>query len=132
MNERQMQKWAAALRGRRQWTELQARDVLQRQGASGESVTVFARRMGFVPQRLYWWSNKLQDGDGFGARRLEPAATRQFAPVVVREAAPIADVGAPIVVRFGDRVLVEVHHPDATTAAWVALVVAGCANGVAL
>ena len=53
MQDRAMQKWAEQLRSCRTWTQEQALDVLQRQRASGVGVTAFAKRMGFVPQRLF-------------------------------------------------------------------------------
>jgi transposase-like protein len=129
MNERQMQSWAAALRGRRQWTEDQAREVLHRQGASGQNVTRFARRMGFVAQRLHWWRRRLGNASGVDTRSGVGEVALEFVPVVVRGALQVSDVQAPIVVRLCQQVRVEVHQPDATTAAWVALVVAGFANG---
>ena len=42
-----------------QWTEVEARGVLEAWRKSGASVEAFARARGLVPQRLYWWKRKL-------------------------------------------------------------------------
>jgi transposase-like protein len=111
-----MHKWAEQLRSCRYWTQEQARDVLQRQHASGEGITAFARRMGFVPQRLFWWRGKLGDGEP------ESGLAQSFVPVVVRAAAPEEpERGARICIELRDGVRVVVNEVDATTAGWVAL-----------
>ena len=46
-----------------QWTEIEARGVLEAWKKSGQSVEGYARSRGLVPQRLHWWKKKL----GFGA-----------------------------------------------------------------
>ena len=113
MQEREMQKWAEQLRSCGNWTQEQARDVLERQRASGEGITPFARRMGFVPQRLFWWRGRLGDWQP------EPAGTQSFVPVVVRAQAP--ERGARISVELCNGVRVHIHEVDASTAGWVAL-----------
>lgn len=42
-----------------QWTEVEARSVLQAWKKSGLGLERFARSRGLVPQRLYWWKRKL-------------------------------------------------------------------------
>ena len=42
-----------------QWTEVEARGVLESWRRSGKSIERFARERGFTPQRLYWWKKKL-------------------------------------------------------------------------
>ena len=42
-----------------QWTEVEARGVLEAWRKSGASIEKFARTRGLVPQRLYWWKRKL-------------------------------------------------------------------------
>ena len=52
---------------RTRWTQEEARNVLAEQEASGLSVTVFARRRGLNPKRLYRWRaafREEQHGDG--------------------------------------------------------------------
>jgi hypothetical protein len=44
---------------RGQWSEVEARGVLSAWRKSGMSVEKFASERGLVPQRLYWWRNKL-------------------------------------------------------------------------
>jgi len=112
MQERAMEKWAEQLRSCPNWSREQAREVLERQQASGDSMTAFARRMGFVPQRLFWWKSRLQPGP-------EPKAAQSFVPVVVREQA--AETGARISVELGGGIRVQVNHVDAATASRVAL-----------
>jgi len=112
MQDRATQKWAEQLRSCRNWTQEQAREVLERQRASGDGVTVFARRMGIVPQRIFWWKSRLQ-----AEKHSTPAQT--FVPVVVREHAVDDDAG--ISVELGDGVRLRVHRVDAATAGWVAL-----------
>lgn len=42
-----------------QWTEVEARGVLDAWRKSGLTVEKYARSRGFVPQRLHWWKKKL-------------------------------------------------------------------------
>lgn len=130
MNDRAMQKWAAELRETRPWTERQARDVLERQRASGAGVTAFARRIGVTPQRLFWWRTRLE-ADAPCVVRAEPLKEApRFVPVVVKPCDDDhANDHAPLVVRIGEHVRIDVRHPDASTAAWVALLAAGCTDG---
>ena len=123
-----MQKWAAQLRSCRHWSEDQARDVLHRQQASGDALATFARRMGFVPQRLAWWRDRL--GNIESERQANVRTAPLFLPVTVRDA-QVASPGrtALMVVRVGRDVEVDVHQADATTAAWVALLAVECAAG---
>ena len=48
-----------------QWSEVEARGVLEAWKKSGKSLEHYARGRGLVPQRLYWWKKKL----GFGESR---------------------------------------------------------------
>lgn len=43
----------------RQWTEKEAREALAELAASGESATVFSRRMGVSPGRLAYWQKRI-------------------------------------------------------------------------
>lgn len=45
-----------------QWTEIEARGVLEAWKRSGLGIEAFARSRGLVPQRLYWWKKKLGVG----------------------------------------------------------------------
>lgn len=97
------------------WTEQDARRVLDAWEKSGEPVAVFARRMGVIPQRLFWWRKRLSR-----ATSGEPSVA--FVPVTVRPATDVTSAArtAPVVLTLGDRVRVDVRDMDATTAAWVA------------
>jgi len=133
MDDRSTSKWAAELRSCRQWTRDQARELLQRQQRSGETVTRFARRMGLEPKRVLQWRRRLGMGQPRGnarSRALESAC--EFVPVQVRGAQPIEIGSALLVVTIGEQLRVEVHRADASTAGWVALLAVGCAKGVGL
>ena len=112
---------AAKRRGKRvprnTWTEQDARRVLEECEKSGESVAGFARRLGVIPQRLFWWRKRLGRASSLEAR---PA----FVPVTVRPArAESIAVGVPIAVVVGNGIRVEINDVDARTAAWVAALV---------
>ncbi len=69
-----------------QWTEVEARGVLEAWKRSGLSIERYARSRGLVPQRLHWWKKKL----GFGVLALMPvrvvdrgATGRRGEPVTV-------------------------------------------------
>ena len=72
-----------------QWTEIEARGVIEALKRSGLGVEKFARSRGLVPQRLYWWKKKL----GITANRV-PA----LVPVHVTEARKEARRGEPVTV----------------------------------
>jgi hypothetical protein len=56
-----------------QWTEVEARGVLEAWKRSGLSVEKYARSRGLVPQRLHWWKQKLRfDADKSRAMALLP------------------------------------------------------------
>lgn len=101
------------------WTAEQARSVLEAWEQSGESGAAYARAIGVVAQRLFWWRRRLAEG---GAR-VTVNARSMLVPVTVRGAV-VADSAAVVVTtRGGARI--EVHEIDATTAAWVAAVLEG-------
>jgi hypothetical protein len=72
-----------------QWTEIEARGVLEALKRSGLGVEKFARSRGLVPQRLYWWKKKL----GIKASRV-PA----LVPVHVTETRMEGRRGEPVTV----------------------------------
>ena len=72
-----------------QWTEVEARGILEALTRSGLGVEKFARTRGLVPQRLYWWKKKL----GIKASRV-PA----LVPVHVTETRTEARRGEPVTV----------------------------------
>ena len=45
-----------------QWTEIEARGVLEAWRKSGQPLEGYARSRGLVPQRLHWWKKKLRFG----------------------------------------------------------------------
>ena len=55
-----------------QWTEVEARGVIDAWRKSGLSTLDFARERGIVPQRIYWWRKKLADVDAASGLKLLP------------------------------------------------------------
>jgi hypothetical protein len=76
-----------------QWTEIEARGVLEAWKRSGLSVEKYARGRGLVPQRLHWWKQKL----GFGAAADERRGL-SLLPVRVAEARIDGRRGEPVTV----------------------------------
>lgn len=76
-----------------QWTEVEARSVLEALKRSGLSIEKFARSRSLTPQRLYWWKKKL-------GIRAEPSksAAPALLPVLVTESRTEARRGEPVTV----------------------------------
>ena len=114
----------AELRGPRRWSEEEGRFVVEAWEASGESVPSFAQRAGLIPQRVYWWKERLRRVD---AAKSSPAkhSASAFVPVTVRAeaAAPLGLLGAVVTVVVRPALRIEVTELDATSAAWVATLV---------
>jgi len=115
-----MAKRATAIR--RTWTADEARVLLDRWDESGESGASFARSIGVVPQRLFWWRKRLERPRAGASGGVRKSAT--FAPVEVRPAALVA-LCVPVVVTTPGGVRIEVGEVDASTAAWVVAVLGG-------
>jgi hypothetical protein len=64
-----------------QWTEVEARGVLEAWKRSGQTLEGYARSRGLVPQRLHWWKAKL----GFGKALETKARPVALLPVHVAE-----------------------------------------------
>ncbi len=73
-----------------QWTEIEARGVLEAWKRSGVGIEKFARSRGLVPQRLWWWKKKL------GIRK--DASVPALVPVRVMEKRADARRGEPVTV----------------------------------
>ena len=88
-----------------QWTEVEARGVLEAWKKSGQSLEGYARSRGLVPQRLHWWKQKL----GFGAA---PDKSRAVAllPVCVAESETGARRGEPVTVLLRSGHMIKVGH----------------------
>ena len=112
-----MAKRAAKRRGT--WTADQAQAVLHAWTESGQDGAAFARSIGVIPQRLFWWRRRLRESE---TRR--PAHVPAFAAVAVRTAEPVA-LSGPIVVTLPTGVRIDVVEVDAATAAWVVTVLSG-------
>jgi hypothetical protein len=115
---------AVGVTAQKRWTEKQARAVLEAWRRSGQSVAAFADAIGVVPQRLYWWKSRL--GAGSTAPTFVPVVEKQsrsFAGAVTIPC-PSPRSSATLVVVLTDGVRIEVHEVDASTAAWVAAVLA--------
>ncbi len=95
------------------WTHDQAREVLETWEKSGQSAAAFARSIGVVPQRLFWWRQRL-------GRPGPTGPSPGFVPIVVRTAEQVS--AAPLVVTTTSGARIEVHDVDSSTAAWVVAV----------
>jgi transposase-like protein len=91
--------------------------VLREWAASGKTITAFARSIGVVPQRLFWWRTRLGESGG-------SSTALTFAPVHVRAQAAGA-CRAPVLVTTPAGAQIEVGEIDAATAAWVVAVLDG-------
>ena len=100
------------------WTAEQARSVLAAWEQSGQSGTTYARSIGVVPQRLFWWRRRLDE------TRAQMGAKPALVPVSVR-GTPVSVGSAPVVVTTATGVRIEVNDIDATTAAWIVAVLGG-------
>ncbi|WP_420814256.1 IS66 family insertion sequence element accessory protein TnpA [Labilithrix luteola] len=57
---------------RGQWSEVEARGVLDAWRRTGLSLQRYARQRGIVPQRLHWWKRKLSAVETANAAEPEP------------------------------------------------------------
>ena len=101
------------------WTPELARRLLAEWRSSGQSLAVFSRRRGFLPQRLSWWRKRLasQEDGHADATRAAPAANGGFVPFTVR---PGARSNPAAIVDLGDALRVELGTLDRARAAWIA------------
>lgn len=76
-----------------QWTEIEARGVLEAWKKSGQSLEGYARSRGLVPQRLHWWKAKLR----FGAVA-DKSRSVALLPVRVADPETAARRGEPVTV----------------------------------
>ena len=105
-----------------QWTEVEARGVLESWRKSGASIEAFARGRGLVPQRLYWWKRKL----GIAGRKEQSA----LVPVCIAERSETMGEsrrGEPVTVllRSGHMLKVGRDFDESTFARVVALLEGG-------
>lgn len=102
-----------------QWTEIEARGVLEAWKKSGQSLEGYARSRGWVPQRLHWWKKKL----GFGKGADPKGRSMALLPVRVAEARQDARRGEPVTVllRSGHMIKVGRDFDESAFARVVAL-----------
>src|SRR6187549_2317005 len=82
-----------------QWTEIEARGVLNALAKSGLSIEKFARDRGLTPQRIYWWKKKL-----FPPK----VPSMSLLPVRVVEPPAVAKRGEPVTVMLRSGHMVKV------------------------
>ena len=133
MRKKELEELAAELAGKGGWTEEDGRRVLDAWGKSGKTGAEFARRLGVVPQRLFWWRRRLgyEAGEGGAAPKVVRGATAgrvELVPVTVRvrgngDVADDEEGGRAAVVVAVGGARIAVHEVDAATAGWVAQVV---------
>ena len=112
-------------KGRRRWSEVEVRAMLREWESSGQTLTAFARRRGYVPERLRRWKKKLEG---------KPASGARFVPVEIpgstaalRSGASPAERRVEIAVPGGLRVvLVDPIDPALVACLVVELRGAGC------
>ena len=81
-----------------QWSEVEARGVLEAWRRSGLSVERFAKQRGFVPQRLRWWKVKFAAAEKEVAVSAVSAVSAAPALLPVRLASDSAKRGEPVTV----------------------------------
>lgn len=109
------------LRGPQRWSEEEGRLVIEAWEASGASVPIFAQRVGLLPQRVYWWKERLRRSTA--AKSVTATVSPPtFIPMSVRtEAGPPRGAGLTVV--LSPEVRIDIAELDATSAAWVATLV---------
>jgi len=119
------------LRAQQRWTQKKARAVLGAWRRSGQSGAAFARAIGVVPQRLYWWKRRLPEGSSVPAfvpvvavASGSRASTRAVTGPHWASAVSTTASAALVVTSIGG-VRIEVYEVDASTAAWVTAVLDG-------
>jgi hypothetical protein len=102
-----------------QWTEIEARGVLEAWKRSGQTLEAYARSRGLVPQRLHWWKTKL----GFGKSGDTRSRAVAVLPVHVAEARTDTRRGEPVTVllRSGHMIKVGRDFDESAFARVVAL-----------
>ena len=98
-----------------QWTEVEARGVLDACRKSGLTIEQFARKRGLVPQRLYWWRKKLA----------ETEAARSPAVLPVKVVEPRRGEPVTVLLRSGHMLKVSRDFDEVVFARVVALLEAG-------
>ena len=95
-----------------QWTEIEARGVLEAWKRSGVGIEKFARSRGLVPQRLWWWKAKL---------RFTKAATPTPALVPVRVTEARRGEPVTVLLRSGHMIKVWRDFDESAFAGVIAL-----------
>ena len=90
---------------RGQWSEVEARGVLEAWRRSGLSVQRFAKQRGIVPQRLRWWKMKLAASEKATVVSAAPA----LMPVRVSAETPRSR-GEPVTVLLRTGHMLKVSH----------------------
>lgn len=89
---------------RGQWSEVEARGVLEACRRSGLTLERFARMRGIVPQRLHWWKRKLATIEKNVALSAAPAL------LPVRVSAEPPRRGEPVTVLLRTGHMLKVSH----------------------
>jgi hypothetical protein len=89
---------------RSQWSEVEARGVIEAWRRSGLSMERFARQRGLVPQRVAWWNRKFIAA----AKANDPDATPALLPV--RVVSEPSRRGEPVTVLLRTGHMLKVSH----------------------
>ena len=92
----------------RQWNAEQGREVIKEWKRSGETIAVFSRKRGLVPERLYIWRKR------FASEVTEPSRALALVPAMV------VSTDADVVIRLKEGVAIEVANASPR---WIATVV---------
>jgi hypothetical protein len=109
------------LRGPQRWREEEGRLVVEAWEASGASVPSFAQRVGLLPQRVYWWKDRLRRSTAAKSVTATVSAPTVIPMSVRAEVGPPRGAGVTVV--LSPEVRIEMAELDAMSAAWVATLV---------
>ncbi|HUG70473.1 MAG TPA: hypothetical protein VMM76_22175 [Pirellulaceae bacterium] len=93
------------------------RDVIRRQGKSGEAITRFCAREGLSPHQFHWWRRTLRTRDGQSASGPQVCLDDK----VARQDDGTGQSFVPVRLPFLTQAPIEMVHPDG----WVVRIPAG-------
>lgn len=104
------------LKAKRQWTEEEAREVIEALKKSRETVGNFSQQHGLRPGRIYWWLARLEKTVPEKPSKLDNNTSAVFVPMTIR----LPDQ-APCIIARVNRNSVQIKLPsDTNSATWIA------------
>jgi transposase-like protein len=127
MRKRASGRWRRAIKEGKIWREPEARQALEACASSGESILVFSRRHGIIPERLYWWRRRLKRKSP--RPRDEKVVTRApLIPVMIRPTPPKTQVVDHVMVIAG-KLRVKVANTSVVSPEWIAALLRLASDG---